>query len=249
MTHTPTLTRNNDFTLRLLRAAICGLALPLATVGCQHNQPATTQVVMSAGASGGSASASVQSPGMMDQLGAQARQHGHEVAVETRATLHDMAEQGRQTGHDIAQGSRAVGHGVAQASRASFAAVSDHTGEFPSSAVDIATNSAVRLRNTPPESLTAPVIDVDQAMQLRDWDRMTAIYSSGATVAGPTGFLYQPRPGQNLWRYQVVDIPIFLVNTALLPYAFAKTPPWKPVEWKAATVEPTYTGVPPLPPE
>ena len=70
-----------------------------------------------------------------------------------------------------------------------------------------------------------------------------------ATVAGPTGFLYQPKPGQPTWHYGFVDAPLFGVNTLLLPYAFFKIPPWEPVEWKGATVEPTYTAVPPLPPE
>ena len=40
-------------------------------------------------------------------------------------------------------------------------------------------------------------------------------------------------------------MPLFLVNTALLPLALVQTPPWAPVEWKGSTVQPTYTGVTP----
>jgi hypothetical protein len=152
-------------------------------------------------------------------------------------------------GHAVAQETRVAGHDVAQASRRTYHTVANGAREAGSSAVDIVTNSAVRVRNTPPESLSAPIIDVDVAMQARDWDQVPAVYASGATVAGPTGFLYEPKGAQSSWRYQVTEIPIFLVNTALLPYAFAKTPPWDPVEWKGATVEPTYTAVPLLPSE
>jgi len=180
---------------------ICGMTLPLATIGCQHTHTATT-----------------------------------EVATTSVSTSVEQAP--KENGNGFAQGSRQTYHAAANGVR-----------EVGSSVADMATNSIVKVRNTPPESLTAPVIDVDEAMQVRDWDQVTATYSSGTTVAGPIGFMDAPRPGQNQWRYQFIDTPLFLGNTALLPFAFAKTPPWAPVEWKAATVEPTYTGVPPLPPE
>jgi hypothetical protein len=183
-------------TRRVLRNAIGALILPLAAIGCQHDQTASTQ-----------------------------------------------------SSSSFTQTSEGAGHSVAQASRDSYHAVANGASEAGSSIADITTNSAVRIRNTPPETLSAPIIDVDPAMQARDWDLSTASYSSGATVAGTTGFLYQPREGQNEWRYQVIDMPIFLVDTALIPLAFAQIPPWKPVEWKGATVAPTYTAVPPLPPE
>ena len=78
---------------------------------------------------------------------------------------------------------------------------------------------------------------------------MSATYRSGATVAGPIGYIYEPARDRPLWQQGVTEIPTFFVNSALIPYAFCKTPPWKPVEWKGATVAPTYTGVPPLPAE
>ncbi len=149
----------------------------------------------------------------------------------------------------MANASRDTGHAIAQASRTSYHAAAAGMHEAGTSTWDLLTNSAIAIHNTPPESLTAPVIDIDPAMQARDWDQVTARYKSGSTVAGNIGFLYQPRPGQNLWRYGVIDMPLFLGNTALLPFSFARIAPWKPVLWKAASVEPTYTAAPPLPPE
>jgi hypothetical protein len=184
------------FTRRVLRNAIGAVILPLAGLGCQHSQIASTEPDSS-----------------------------------------------------ITATSEGTGHGIAQASRNSYHAVANGASEAGSSIVDITTNSAVRTANTPPETLSAAVINVDPAMQVRDWDVVSAGYSSGATVAGTTGFLYQPRDGQDEWRYQVIGIPLFLIDTALIPVAFIQIPPWKPVEWKGATVAPTYTAVPPLPPE
>jgi hypothetical protein len=160
-----------------------------------------------------------------------------------------ISQDANSAGSDVSSGASSAGHGVAQATRDTGHAIADGSREAGSSAVDIATNSFGKIRNRPPESLSAPVIDVDEAMQARDWDQSTALYKSGATVAGPIGFMYQPRAGQNAWRYQFIDLPLFLGNTMLIPVDFVKTPPWKPVEWKADTVEPTYTGVAPLPPQ
>jgi hypothetical protein len=167
-----------------------------------------------------------------------AQQPAPEVTAAPAAAGHGVAQASRTAGHDVAEASRSVGHGVAEGARS-----------VGNGAVELTTGSVQSIKNTPPESLTAPEIDVDVAMQARDWDQVTAGYASGATVAGPIGFLYEPRRDRPLWQQQATEIPTFMINTALLPYAFCKTPPWKPVEWKAATVAPTYTGVPPLPPE
>lgn len=220
--------------------AVYGLALPLLTVGCQHSaHVATTQVVVNVGSTTAVAEVVAPETASPPPTTQEATTTNQETAV--------VPTSSDQTAPSAA--SPSAGHGFAQASRDTGHAIANGAREVGTSTVDIFTNSYVGLHNTPPESLTAPVMDVDEAMQVRDWDQVTATYSSGATVAGPVGFRYEPRGGQESWRYQFLDIPLFLGNTALLPFAFAKTPPWKPVEWKAGTIEPTYTGVPPLPPE
>jgi hypothetical protein len=212
---------------RILLKAIGSLTLPLAIVGCSHSQHyATTQVVVqvspnqTAVAEVAAPEAGSSSPTTQET----AQQPSPEVSAAPAAA-----------GHGVAQASRSVGHGVAQGAR-----------DVGSGAVELTTGSVQSIKNTPPESLTASEIDVDVAMQARDWDQVTAGYASGATVAGPIGFLYEPTRDRPLWQQGVTEIPTFMVNTALIPFAFCKTPPWKPVEWKAATVAPTYTGVPPL---
>ena len=88
----------------------------------------------------------------------------------------------------------------------------------------------------------------DEAMALRDWQQSSAIYANTSTVAGNTGFFWMPRWDQPEWVYPLVDTPIFLANVVALPVSFIMTPPWKPVEYRSATVPPTFTAMPPLPP-
>jgi hypothetical protein len=219
----------NTATPRILLKALGSMTLPLAVIGCQHTRHyATTQVVLQVSATQ-TAVAEVAAPESTNApTTPQASAQPAPAIVRAPAAVgHGIAETSRTAGHGIAQGARSIGSGAAE----------------------LTTNSVQSIKNTPPESLTAPEIDVDEAMQARDWDQVTSGYASGATVAGPIGFLYEPRRDRPLWQQGITEIPTFLVNSALIPYAFFKTPPWKPVEWKAATVAPTYTGVPPLPPE
>lgn len=105
-----------------------------------------------------------------------------------------------------------------------------------------------RSANTPPERETQATVMVDQAMQLRNWDRSTAYYGNGNVVAGPTGFWYQPARDQSEWRYAIEETPLFVVQTIALPVTLVVTPPWTPVMYSGVTVPPTYHGLPPLPP-
>lgn len=103
------------------------------------------------------------------------------------------------------------------------------------------------VRNSPPATLNPAPLVVDQAMQLRDWDRVTAHYSNGDTVAGPTGFPYEARWGQPEWAYSVIEPPLFVGQTVALPVSLVITPPWTPIRYTGETVETTYTAMPPLP--
>ena len=105
-----------------------------------------------------------------------------------------------------------------------------------------------RIKDTPPEAINDTPLVVDPAMQVRDWDRSSAYYASGGVVAGPTGFLYEPKRGQPEWHYALLESPLFLVQTIALPVTLAFNPPWSKVVYKGVTVEPTYTAMPALPP-
>jgi hypothetical protein len=104
-----------------------------------------------------------------------------------------------------------------------------------------------KIQNAPPDELNDSPLVVDGAMQLRDWQRMTAQYANGDTPAGPTGFLYEPRWNQPEWTYAVIETPLFVGQTLALPVVFAFTPPWTPVTYKGATIEATYNAMPALP--
>lgn len=99
---------------------------------------------------------------------------------------------------------------------------------------------------------TAPLVEepmvIDQAMQVRDWDRSTAVYTNLAFVAGSPGFWYQPKWDQPDWTYAVVEAPLFLGQALILPITVWFPPQWQPVNYAGLKMEPTYHAMPPLPP-
>ena len=105
-----------------------------------------------------------------------------------------------------------------------------------------------KVQNAPPDELNDSPLVVDDAMQLRDWDRASATYANGNTPAGPTEFPYEPKWNQPNWVYPVVETPLFVGQSVLMPITMIFTPPWTPVMWKGATIDTTYTAMPALPP-
>jgi len=106
-----------------------------------------------------------------------------------------------------------------------------------------------QLRRNPPEEAVMPPPPTDPAMLHRDWQESHAIYANSSTVAGNTGFMFLPKWDEPAWLYPILDSPIFLLNVVTLPVSFIMTPPWEPVEYRSATVPPSYSAMPPLPPE
>jgi hypothetical protein len=91
-------------------------------------------------------------------------------------------------------------------------------------------------------------LQVDQAMQIRDWDRSVSMYSSGNTIAGPTGFLYELSWNYPGWSYPLLETPLFIGQAFALPVTLALAPPWERVRYTGDWVGPTSTAMPPLPP-
>jgi hypothetical protein len=90
---------------------------------------------------------------------------------------------------------------------------------------------------------------VDEAMQARDWPRTTVRFQNGETPAAPTGFILQHSPDAPKWTPILTDGPMFLANTLLMPVGYLFTPPWTRVIYPAGVAEPSYTAIPPIPPE
>src|ERR1041385_419514 len=99
---------------------------------------------------------------------------------------------------------------------------------------------------TQPDEYNSTPLVIDDAMQHRDWEPTTAYYESGDTVAGPTGFVMQPKDDLGYVQRQAIEIPTFLGNTAIMPFVLMKTPPGEDVTYRGAVQEPTYTAMPPL---
>src|SRR5204863_6113793 len=97
-------------------------------------------------------------------------------------------------------------------------------------------------RMTPPQPdrLNHTPLVVDDAMQIREWDRSTASYANGATVAGGTGYLFRTSDRlPELW-WRIVDPMIATGNIVALPGTIWFNPPWKTMVYHGAIIPPSY---------
>lgn len=104
----------------------------------------------------------------------------------------------------------------------------------------------------------APVPDhrahFDEAVAVRQWQRSTAYYASGDTIAGPTNanteYHIGDYPDEATLRRQRLGIvlePLFaLGNIVALPVSVVLDPPTEQRRYEATVVEPTYTAAVPL---
>jgi hypothetical protein len=100
---------------------------------------------------------------------------------------------------------------------------------------------------TPPaEKLNSTPLVVDEAMQLRDWEPVSATYQSGATVAGPTLFFVEPDPTLPMGEDFITENVLFVGQVALMPVTAVFQPPWSDVTYRGVRMEPSYTASPPL---
>ena len=95
-------------------------------------------------------------------------------------------------------------------------------------------NRAVALSDEP--------LVVDEAMQIREWDRQTAHYASGATVAGDTRLRLEPKYDDR--RNYAADPLIGVTNFVLIPFTYVRTPPRTTVVHRGAVTPPTHTAMP-----
>lgn len=94
-----------------------------------------------------------------------------------------------------------------------------------------------------PAALNDEPLIVDEAMQIRDWDRSTAYYGNGNTHAGATRLTFEPK-NDNRYNY-AADPLIGVANIVLIPFTYFRTPARTMVIHQGAIVPPTHTAMPP----
>src|SRR5437879_5432470 len=67
------------------------------------------------------------------------------------------------------------------------------------------------------EKMNSTPLVIDEAMQLRDWEPVTAGYQSGATLAGPTLFPVEPSPSLAPYEDMIAEDNLFVVQVAFMP--------------------------------
>jgi len=103
--------------------------------------------------------------------------------------------------------------------------------------------------NVPPtmSKVNSTPVVVDDAMQKRDWDRSTAYYANGDTVAGGTGYMFQIHETiPEEWR-RLADPVVTTMNIVLLPVGVFVNSPFKTQVYQGEMLPPSYTAQPPLP--
>src|SRR5688572_24018413 len=115
-------------------------------------------------------------------------------------------------------------------------------------AIAAAATGCQRVPKNEPVALNDNPLIIDEAMQLRDWDRSSATYENTATVGGPHGRVFEVKDDAPAYQQVAADVPITLANFVIMPYTLIRTPPTRAVPYRGAITPPTYTAVPPLPP-
>jgi hypothetical protein len=100
-----------------------------------------------------------------------------------------------------------------------------------------------------PSAVNSTPLPPDAAMQIREWPQQTAWYRNGATVSGPTGYVFEVKEDEPEWTYYYADFGTWVLNTALLPVMLVVEPQWTQAISRGEWILPTYTAQPVLPPQ
>src|SRR4051812_33047173 len=79
-------------------------------------------------------------------------------------------------------------------------------------------------QNTPESVLDPTPIPVDSAMARRDWEQSSAIYARSGVMSWPTLETFKSKEYHYSWATAFTELPLFLTNITLSPYAAYKTP-------------------------
>lgn len=122
------------------------------------------------------------------------------------------------------------------------------TGLTLAAALALAAGVGCARRAEQPEE-AAQTLEIDRAMQLRDWDRSTASYSSGEIIGEPTRFPLTAPATDIPYGAGVLEPLAFFANVAYFPFSYIFTPPGSDRTFGGVETEPTYTATPALPPD
>jgi hypothetical protein len=100
----------------------------------------------------------------------------------------------------------------------------------------------------PAAPVPAPM-EIDAAMQRRDWERSAAWYPNGDTLAGVNRFPIRSQggnPADNDYVNGVLDLGASIAQTIALPFTYLVVPPFAPQVYTGEPIPPTHTGSPSL---
>ncbi|HEV7302107.1 MAG TPA: hypothetical protein VGN72_22410 [Tepidisphaeraceae bacterium] len=90
-------------------------------------------------------------------------------------------------------------------------------------------------------------LPVDQATQLRDWEKSTLYYPNGSVVAGSTRFPLAPRAQAGQYERNAVEPVLFLANIVALPITYFYKPPFESYTWNGEITPASFTVQPAYP--
>jgi hypothetical protein len=99
-----------------------------------------------------------------------------------------------------------------------------------------------------PDLVNADPIVVDPAMAARQWPIMAAVYPNFSSTAGYADSPLVASPKLGPIKHAVVETPVFLLNTLLLPVYMIQVNPYAQLEATSFYLPPTYTANPPADP-
>jgi len=93
---------------------------------------------------------------------------------------------------------------------------------------------------------TPPPLVVDEAMQMRDFERSVAYYPNGDTVSGIDRFPIRSthNEGDNQYASAAFDLAASLGQTIALPFTYLFVPPFTRGVYHGDDVGPSYTAMP-----
>ncbi|MBC8108204.1 MAG: hypothetical protein H7Z14_16580 [Anaerolineae bacterium] len=112
----------------------------------------------------------------------------------------------------------------------------------------MAVGGCQRIHDIPPDALDDTPIQVDPAMARREWEETRATYPNTGIRTTPTLYTFQSPDNRPNYQYALIELPLFITNGVLIPYQLFAAPVWKEREYRAATIPPSYSAMPVLPP-
>ena len=103
----------------------------------------------------------------------------------------------------------------------------------------------------PPPVATAQPMEIDAAMQRRDWERSAAWYPNGDTLAGVQRYPLRPQggpPGSPDYTNAAVDLATSFGQSIALPFTYLFVPPFAPQVFTGEGIPATYTAMPDMAP-